>query len=325
MFTSANRLIEILYGYKASIILMIANRYCVFQHIGSGSLSADQIAEKTGWKQERAAPFLDCLVKMELLNKIDGYFVNSPLADQFLLPDSRSYLGNLVELERHVYLELVTEKRLETALKGGASKFPSVDKGIYMGAMEHGVRFAAINMARAVQKLMCPLSMLDLGGGPGEVAVTFCRIFPELKATIFDLPEMFEYADANIKKNNLAQKICIKSGDCLVDSIGQNYDVAVVSNLLHFFNKPEIKELLVRVKGALNPGGIVVVHDFFVEEEQNSMISSISSLDWLTMGVVFNYSLDEMVSILKDAGFSSVSSKKLSMVPTSMIVAKNDI
>lgn len=302
---------------------MIANKNNIFNKIGYHELSIDEISTKTGFSTERLEIFLDNLVSMGLLNKKNKSYSNTDLAKQFLVSGGTNYLGNLVELERHVYQELITENKMEYALSGGTNRFPKVDPQIYMDAMEYGVRFASLNMAKKVQKYIYPKKILDLGGGPGEVAVTFCRVFPEAEAFVYDLPEMLQCAEANIRKNNFESRIKLIEGDCLYGEYGKDYDLIVISNLLHFFNLIDIKNILQYVNLALLDGGLLIIHDFFVDpESDSSKIAYMSALDWLALGVVFNYTIDDMKCMLNDYGLCCLEANKLPMVPTSLVVAR---
>ena len=77
----------------------------VFTPLKAGPRDAEQIADAIGVSPARLRLLLYCLVAAGLLTEENGRFSNTPEANQFLVKESPSYLGN-----RHVIVTLGVDR-----------------------------------------------------------------------------------------------------------------------------------------------------------------------------------------------------------------------
>lgn len=101
-----------------------------------------------------------------------------------------------------------------------------------------------------------PLRLLDLGGGPGWVAIALAQAHARLQGTVFDWPETVAVANANIAHAGLATRLDTLGGDLASDEIGSGYDLVWCSSVLHFV--PDLSASLRKIHAALKPGGVLV-------------------------------------------------------------------
>ncbi|MCL0102233.1 methyltransferase domain-containing protein, partial [Dehalococcoidia bacterium] len=150
--------------------------------------------------------------------------------------------------------------------------------------------------------------MLDLGGGAGTYAIAFCERNPGLKATIFDLPNATRVARKVISDSGMDDRIQIRDGDFLVDSIYGTWGAVLMSNVLHGQASMENAELLGRVYEALEPGGRVIIRDVFMAEGLTSPTwGAVFSVNMLLHTVTGRcYSRDEIFEWLTLAGFAEI-------------------
>ncbi|WP_220347851.1 class I SAM-dependent methyltransferase [Alkalilimnicola ehrlichii] len=98
--------------------------------------------------------------------------------------------------------------------------------------------------------------MLDLGGGPGGVAIALARENPRLRGVVFELPETAAVAHQAIADAGLAEQLEARGGDLTSDALGEGFDLIWCASVLHFV--PDIHETLRCVRAALKPGGVLV-------------------------------------------------------------------
>ena len=115
---------------------------------------------------------------------------------------------------------------------------------------------AALAALAQVPEVAHATRMLDLGGGPGWVAIALARQQPALRATVFDWPETVAVAAQNIGAAGLAGRVDTLGGDLGRDAIGHGYDLVWCSSVLHFV--PDMGEAIAKVHAALRPGGVFV-------------------------------------------------------------------
>lgn len=113
-------------------------------------------------------------------------------------------------------------------------------------------------------------TMLDLGGGAGTNAIAFCRVYPTLSATVFDLATTLPLTERTVKDAGLEGRIALKSGDFNRDSLGGPYDVVLMSDILHYQNLATNAALVKKIHGHLNPGGRLVIKDRFLDASGTS-------------------------------------------------------
>ena len=86
---------EICIGYWKAEALFTANRMRVFDYLGAGFISAEDIAGHIDVNAGFLKRLLNVLVSLGLLYKEDDHFRNSEIADTFLVKGKETYMGNL--------------------------------------------------------------------------------------------------------------------------------------------------------------------------------------------------------------------------------------
>jgi predicted O-methyltransferase YrrM len=300
---------EIASGYKASQILLTANRLGLFAALGAGPLSAASLAAKLGTDPRATRILCDALASLSLLDKSEDVYSNGDLAGEFLLPDSpksRSamllHAAKLYERWSKLYDVVrsgqpVPEEEIDTRLRGDGRDFAR--------AMADVGRLAA-ESACEVLDLFGVRRLLDVGGGPGVYALAFARAHPQLQAVILDSEETLEVARANIAQQNLEDRVSIRVGDAFVDDLGGPYDFIFISNLLHIYSEEENRKLLTRCAKALEPGGRLAVKDFLLDPDRLSpaggAVFAVNMLVSTEGGD--SYTAEEVQQWLEDAGLT---------------------
>jgi predicted O-methyltransferase YrrM len=114
--------------------------------------------------------------------------------------------------------------------------------------------------------------LLDFGGGPGTYAIQFCLKNPELTADVFDLPESRPFAEKTIGRFHLGERVSFLPGDYHRDEIAGPYDVAWLSHILHAEGPPECLKILRKAVSALEPGGVVIIHEFILNDAMDGPV-----------------------------------------------------
>ena len=113
-------------------------------------------------------------------------------------------------------------------------------------------------------------------------------------------------------------------GDAFKVDFGTGYDVALMTNFLHHFDVPTCTTLLKKVAASLKPGGRVAVLEFVPNEDRVSppmaAMFAMQMLGGTPSGDAFT--LSELASMLKDAGFATVSSHPLQGPETVVVGTK---
>ncbi|MCC6231117.1 MAG: methyltransferase domain-containing protein [Verrucomicrobiales bacterium] len=146
--------------------------------------------------------------------------------------------------------------------------------------------------------------VLDVGGGSGIYAATLVAAHPHLRATILELPPVDRIAREQIAQHDLADHIEVVAGDMFRDPWPAHADTVLLSNVLHDWDEPEVATLLSKAAAALRPGGLLVIHEAFLEDSKSGPLP-VAEYSALLMSITQGkcYSAAEYGRLLGPLGF----------------------
>ena len=292
-------------GYKKSQILFTALKAGFFDLLITERAGAS-VAEALGWSERGVVMLLDGLVAMDLLEKRGDIYKNTPLASATLAKDGCAYQGDILSHNLSSWDDwaaLEERVRTGTGVPYGERRTGQALRNFILG-MSNIARLSAREVLQAVD-LSGYRHMLDLAGGPATYPIAFMEACPGLRATLGDRPEVVEIAGEQVAAAGLEGRFDYITGDCLADDIGSGYDLVFVSNLIHSFSDEENASLVKKVYGALEPGGVIIIKDFIVENDRSGpAFSLIFALHMLVHTRGGNtYSFNEVRNWTDSAGF----------------------
>jgi hypothetical protein len=304
------KLLELSGHYWRTGTLHAAVKLDVFSAIGDKKLPGSQIARERKCTQRGMARLLNALAAMGLLLKEDGHYANTPTGKAFLCRESPQYLGYIM-LHHHQLVDSWT--KLDQAVSSGEPvRGGTSDRG---ESWRQNFLMGMFNMAMNLAPRIVPLidmsdhkQLLDLGGGPGTYAIHFCLANSNLTATVFDLPSTQPFAEKTIARFDLSDRISFRSGDYLQDDIGSGYDIAWLSHILHGEGPDACRRLLRKTVTALTGGGLVIIHEFILDDTMDSpLFPALFSLNML-LGTPSGqaYSESQLRGMLKEAGAKKI-------------------
>lgn len=251
-------------------LLLSAAELDLFSVLEGKPMDAARVSEKAGTNLRATRIFLDALSGQGYLVKENGCYANAPHATKYLVRGSPFYVGDI--LKHHASLWDRWAK-LTQVLRTGK---PAVQAG-KKRTVEEMSRFinGMENMARFFAPLILPHinlgnrhSLLDLGGGPGTYSILLCKHYPKLYAAVFDLPGVIRMTRKFIEGEGLGGRISTLEGDYLRDPFGGSYDVVLISAIIHSLSLQKNLLLLKKSYKAMVPGGVIIVRDFFLDEDR---------------------------------------------------------
>jgi precorrin-6B methylase 2 len=266
------RIFEMAAAFQKSRILLTAFELELFSALGKEHKSSAQLAEALGIDERAADRLMNALCALELLEKNENKFSNSPLAQKFLVKDSPDFMGGLFHTN-HLW---DTWSTLTAAVEKGTSVIGKKvdDRGEkWLTAFIAAMHYRAQKQAPAVVAKL-DLSgvnhVLDVGGGSGAFAMAFVKAKPDIQATVFDLPNVAPITRGYIEQEGFSNNVKIQTGDYHVNPLGNGYDLVFLSAIVHSNSFEENMKLLKKCTAALNPGGQVVVQDFIMDEDRTA-------------------------------------------------------
>lgn len=240
-------------------------------------LTADELAARLGLNAGNTAHLLDLLWGMGLLERsarpaqgnlesAEPTFRLGTIACTYFLRASPEWYGD-AWLYREARLRqaaglLRDQARQGTQTEGGqalarfAGQWAAAARGPLAQDQHAATVPAALEVMSLVPEFASATRLLDLGGGPGWVAIELARRQDRLSGVVFDFPEAVAVARENIAAAALAHRIEVLGGDLAVDDVGSGYDLIWCSSVLHFV--PDVEATLSKMHTALRPGGTLV-------------------------------------------------------------------
>jgi predicted O-methyltransferase YrrM len=108
--------------------------------------------------------------------------------------------------------------------------------------------------------------LLDVGGGTGLYSVACLQKNPHLHAVVWDRPEVLKVAAEMAAAYGVSDRLECRPGDMFKDALPPGADVVLLSNVLHDWDVPECRALVRRCAADLPPGGLLLIHDVFLND-----------------------------------------------------------
>jgi hypothetical protein len=276
---------------------------------------------------------LTLFASMGLVEEREGVFHLTPLAREHLVKTSPWFLGPYYESlkNRPVALDLLKVLRTGKPANWSSNK-DGKDWHLAMETEEFAAQFTAamdsrgVYLAQAVAKaidLAARRHLLDIAGGSGVYACSLVTHHPHLAATVFEKPPVDRIAARAIANRGCTGKVKVVAGDMLAGPLPADADVHLYSNVLHDWDEPVVRQLIAKSFAALPSGGLVVIHDAFLNAAKDGPLH-VAEYSVLLMHSCEGrcYSTREMEQYLTDAGFREASYRDTAAARGVMIATK---
>ncbi len=310
------KIIEVGLGFWGSKTLLSAIEMELFTELGKHPDNLETLRARLGLHPRSARDFLDALVALGFLQRIDEKYHNTPETDMYLDKGKSSYIGGLLEMANNRLFgfwnnlteALRTGEPQNEGKQGGESFFallyanPDRLKG-FLSAMTGLSRGGNLAIAEKFPWKDYK-TFADVGTAQGDLAVQVALAHPHLSGTGFDLPEVGPIFEDYIRKNGLSERMKFVGGDFFKDRLPQ-VDVIMMGHILHDWNLEEKRGLVRKVFDAIPEGGAFIVFESIIDDERKeNVFGLLMSLNMLieTPGG-FDYTGADCMKWMKEIGF----------------------
>ena len=328
---SPERIFGIGMGFWGAKALLSAVELGVFARLGQGGARLAELTRDLGLHERAARDFLDALVALNLLEREDGVYRNSPETDFFLDRAKPSYVGGLLEMANARLYQ--SWGGLTEALRTGQRQSEEKEAEDFFGALYSDPErlrgfLAAMSGVSAGPAAMIASkipwrnykSFVDVGAAQGMVPVTVARAHPHLSGFGFDLPVVRPVFEEFVARHGLSDRLRFTPGDFFKDPLPKT-DVIVMGHILHDWSLEEKRALLAKAHEALPKGGMLVAYDAVIDDERReNAFGLLMSLNMLieTPGG-FDYTGADCQGWMREAGFAETRVEHLAG-PDSMVI-----
>ncbi|MEM7217343.1 MAG: class I SAM-dependent methyltransferase [Pseudomonadota bacterium] len=289
-----------------------AQRLGLFELLETEPMTPSAIAARVDIDEHAAQVLLEALAGFGYLERTRGTFAISAEL-------RKSLSGRMGEMARSM-LEFAPDV---------ARKFESLDEAVRTGDVsdfhfdpatpgqwQHYLSFLKLSAARPTKAITDkvrfdapPKRMLDIAGGPAQYSIAFCEKYPDLEAVILDLPESAAAGNEEAAKVGMSERISYVVGNFFETQWGTDYDIALLSNMLHCLKADECRLILRRAFEALRPGAVIVTNEpgFPGDDAPIDTFAAYTSLLYFTVTGGRTHPTPAIEGWLRDAGFQDIS------------------
>lgn len=327
-----DRIMQTGLAFWASKTLLSAIEMEVFTELAKHPEDLDTLAGRLGLHPRSSRDFLDALVALGFLLRIDGTYSNTPSTDFFLDKHKPSYVGGMLEMANHrlfgfwnsLTLALRTGQPQNETTQGGPDMFaalyadPERLKG-FLRAMTGISRGANLGIAARFPWAKYKTAA-DVGAAQGDLIVQVALANPHLSGIGFDLAEVAPVFEDYVETNGLSPRVRFHAGNFFRDPMPAA-DVIMMGHILHDWNLDEKRVLIRKAYDAVPEGGALIVYDSIIDDDRSkNAFGLMMSLNMLIeTGGGFDYTGADCIGWMTEAGFRQTRVEHL-VGPDSMVV-----
>jgi predicted O-methyltransferase YrrM len=315
-----SHIIQTGFGFWSSKVLLTAVKLEVFTALGAQTMTGTELGQALGLHPRGIWDFFDALVALGFLKR-DGAgpqarYANTDETRVFLDKNSPEYVGGILEMFNDRLFRFWND--LEAALRTGQpqneikhsqkpmfeelySDLPRLEQ--FMGAMTGISRANFIALADKFDFSQYQ-TLCDVGGATGLLSILVAKRHPHLRCTSFDLPQVAPIAAKTIRKEGLAGRVAVASGNFFTDALPKA-DVVTMGMILHDWNLEKKKHLIKLAYDALPDGGaFIAVENLIDDARRENLFGLLMSLNMLIeFGDAFDFTGADFWIWAREAGF----------------------
>jgi ubiquinone/menaquinone biosynthesis C-methylase UbiE len=322
---------ETMNAYQRTSALKAAIDLELFTAVGETKGGLDEISQRIKAPERGVRALCDFMVISGFLNKDLGKsgprYSLTPDSATFLHKESPAYVGGATVFMASPF---VTDafKDLASVVRAGG---PLTDERI------EKENPGWVDFARAMAPMIYPVAeqteklvrtcaetrVLDVAAGHGLFGIAIARQNANAKVVALDWPSVLAVASENARRLGVSDRYSLLAGDVLEVPFGNGFDLVLVPNLLHHWDRQAIQVFLKKAHAALAARGRIVVVEFAPNDDRVSppvTAAFVMNMFALTQGGDA-YTASELVGMLRNAGFSSCEVHALPPTPQTAIIA----
>jgi len=322
-------------AFRRSQAMFTAVDLRVFDHLEHAPLGTSQLASLIQANPDALERLLNTCVNLELLHRANGEYSNPPMASTYLTRNSPHSLIGYIEYSQKALWHLWA--KLPDAIREGTHRWEQVfggqgelfshyykteeDKRRFVMGMHAFGLISSPQVSKAFD-LSGFRHLIDLGGASGHLPIAACQTYPNLKASVFDLPQVLTLTKEIVANAGLSDRIDTIGGDFFADPFPKA-DLYSLGRILHDWTRVKIDLLLKKIHAALPEGGAILIAEKLLDEDGiKPLWALLQSLNMLVVTEGKERRLSEYKEILETAGFHDVQGIVLPHSPLDAIFAR---
>ena len=237
-----------------------------------------EIAKRIGAPERSTTVLCDYLTIIGFLQKSGATYGLTPDSAAFLSTRSPAYLGTTADFlaspEMMANFDTLTDTIRRGTIAPVNNNTVADDNPMWVQfarAMAPMMMPAAFGIADALGVTSAgPLHVLDIAAGHGAFGIVLAQKNPRVDVVALDWAAVLEVARENAERAGIGDRYRLLPGDAFKVDYGTGFDVVLVTNFLHHFDRATNVSFMRKVAGALKPGGRAAVLEFVANDDRIS-------------------------------------------------------
>jgi ubiquinone/menaquinone biosynthesis C-methylase UbiE len=300
----------------------------VFTAIAEGATDAASIAHDVNASERGVRILCDYLTVKGFLTKNDDRYALEQDSALFLNRNSPAYLGSAANFLASDHHRAAHHSITDAVRQGGCAVHDPFepDDPIWVTFARHMMPMMGMpsqNLAAALTKEAPVHKVLDIAAGHGLFGIAIARQNPDAQIYAADWPKVLEVATENAQQAGIADRHHLIPGSAFDTTFGEGYDLALITNFLHHFDRETCISFLRKVHASLAPGGRAAILEFVPNPDRvtppTPAAFSLIMLASTPSGDAYTYA--ELSSMAQAAGFSRVIPSDAPVMPEQLVLA----
>jgi len=250
----------------------------LFTHLADGKKNTETVATCVGAIPQRLILLLEALKQIGVTTEVDGNWGLTTFAKTMFIPNEELpnlYMTPVTKAMAHLsdnfYLQIAEAVKGNVNFKGEVP-YPPVTRedNWYFEEIHRSNAHFAIMLLLEEASLTNAKTLVDVGGGIGDISAALLKKFPQLDSTILNLPGAVELVNENAAKKGVGDRLRGSAVDIYKEAYPAA-DAVMFCRILYSANEQLTAMLCKKAFDALNPGGKVLILDMVIDnpEEPN--------------------------------------------------------
>ncbi len=312
---------EYLLGYAKSKVLFTAIRLRIFDALAGRTATAEDLADTLGFSAQAGERLLTACTTLGFLDWDGMRYQNTELTTRYLLSGAEESIvpialhADNVQYPLWQYMtEAVQENQTQNfrafqrsgSLLGDDFMRNERIARRFLGAM-HWRSVSASRAELDALDLQQTHHILDIGGGTGAFCTEAVARYPQMQATILELPHICPITEEYLHKAGVEERVKVIPGDVFTSPLPGNPDTVVVTLFLHDWPEEKQRFILKKIYEALPSHGTCIIAERFLPEDKLGDIrAALMNLNMLVATGGIEHTASEWGALLQATGFTDI-------------------
>ena len=269
--SSANLLLNLVDGHRVTAVIYVAARLGIADFLMEGPKSVPELARLTDTHERSLLRLMRALVKLAICTEVsDGRFKLTEIGTHLAANSERSLKawvlleGGMLRASWGELIESIRTGKTAAELAGlGQERFEALaktkDAGLFNEAMVSITRMAVPAVLSAYD-FSGISTLMDVGGGLGELMIAILSEYPSMRGIVFDLFHCAEGARKNLTDAGVVDRCEFIAGS-FFESVPTGADAIIMKSIIHDWNDERCVRILQNCRRVLTPGARLMLID----------------------------------------------------------------